>query len=171
MAKTIQLNNGKFAIVDDYDYEFLSRFNWTGVKKGVHEKVLEFACTTKKGEDRKTFRIYMHEFIVGNKHIDITKSNLNVIHINGNSLDNRKENLKLVPFHTVSHRARKKTLTRSKYKGIYFHRQSGLWSADIQKDKKQYHIGYYKKEEDAALAYNAKARELYGDLAYQNKVV
>ncbi len=168
--KQISLTQGKFAIVDDEDFIFLDRFNWCLCGKGQYEKELFYAVFSKKTEG-KQIHIYMHEFVVGNKNIDLTKSNMNVIHINGNTLDNRKENLRLVPFHTVMHMRRKLTPTRSKYKGIYFHKQSGMWTAGIQKDKKFYSLSYFKSEHDAARAYNAKARELYGDLAYQNMII
>ncbi|WP_167483601.1 AP2 domain-containing protein [Paenibacillus xylanexedens] len=49
---------------------------------------------------------------------------------------------------------RKKANIYSRYKGVGWNKRKQLWRAYIAKDKKQYHLGYYECENDAALAYN-----------------
>jgi group I intron endonuclease len=56
----------------------------------------------------------------------------------------------------------------SKYIGVGFSRRDNKWRARIHYDQRQISIGYFKSEIEAALAYNAKALELYGDEARLN---
>lgn len=79
MAKSIPLTRGMFTIVDDEDYEFLSNFSWLAHREGKSAKV--FWAMEKKSKKR------MHRLLVN------ASRGKKVIHINGNTLDNRKENL------------------------------------------------------------------------------
>lgn len=90
-----------------------------------------------------------------------------VDHINGNSLDCRKENLRVC---SQADNARNRGIgsnNKSGYKGVFL-AQGKYWAASIVKDRKKIHIGYYKTPELAALAYNKKATELYGEFANLN---
>ena len=58
----------------------------------------------------------------------------------------------------------------SKFKGITYIKSKKLYRARIEKNGKSHFIGDYKSEKEAALAYNDVARELFGDIAYQNQV-
>lgn len=58
----------------------------------------------------------------------------------------------------------------SKYKGVIFSKQYNTWMAHITLNKKIYRIGLFDNEEDAGLAYNEKAKELFGEYAYLNKI-
>lgn len=58
----------------------------------------------------------------------------------------------------------------SKYKGVSFKTKSGKWVAQIRKGDTNRHIGYFATEEEAALAYNEKAKELFGEYAYLNNI-
>lgn len=90
-------------------------------------------------------------------------------HINGDRLDNRKENLRFCT--RVQNEMNKPTsrLSSSGYKGVYRSR-SGAWLARIQLKKKKIHLGTFDNKVDAARAYNEKAKELYGDFAWLNSV-
>lgn len=78
--KKILLNNNNYAIVDDEDFEFLNKFNW-------HKSETGYAVRCEK---RKTIR--MHRLIVN------CPDDMLVDHINGNRLDNRKQNLRICTF-------------------------------------------------------------------------
>lgn len=64
------------------------------------------------------------------------------------------------------------TPTSSKYKGVSYYKGNltNPWTACINKDGKRNHLGYYATEEEAAKAYNEKAKELHGDSAKLNKI-
>jgi hypothetical protein len=91
-----------------------------------------------------------------------------VDHRNGNKLDNRRENLRVID------RARNVLNRRAKagrkYKGTRFHSDRNQWSARISYQKKTYYLGYFSTEESAACAYNQAARELHKEFARLNDV-
>jgi len=90
-------------------------------------------------------------------------------HIDGNTLNNTKQNLQVI---TSSQNQMKKKLPKhntSGYRGVYFHKQMNKWKAQIGKEVR-IHIGFYSTKEEAALAYNEKAKELFGRFAVLNKI-
>jgi hypothetical protein len=106
----------------------------------------------------------MHHMIMG------TSSTID--HINTDSLDNRKGNLRPATRQQNSANARKQIRKSgkpctSKYKGVSF--TQGKFRAVIRCSGKTYQLGCYTNEEEAASAYNAKAKELFGEYAYLNQ--
>ena len=91
-------------------------------------------------------------------------------HINKNRADNRIINLRDI---TCSENGRWRGKDRdnsSGYKGVFGHPESKKWRAQIRKDKITYHIGTFETKEEAALAYNKKAIELFGEFAWLNDI-
>lgn len=94
---------------------------------------------------------------------------VNVVdHINGNTLDNRRSNLRLCSQANNSANRNKSYKNTSGYKGVSKARNK--WAAKITKDYKVYHIGNYTTPELAALAYNKRAVELFGQFAKLNVI-
>lgn len=94
-------------------------------------------------------------------------------HINGNPVDNRIENLRLVTARQNQFNRRKRTLKNSlssPYKGVTFCPADGKYHVIIQKDYKSMRAGRFESERDAALAYNRRALELFGEHACLNEV-
>lgn len=90
-------------------------------------------------------------------------------HINKNGLDNRKENLEPVHMRSIlQSRVCKRDYKTSRYIGVMLDKQKKKWRATITCGGKQIHCGFFIDENDAAKAYNEKARKLYGKFAYQN---
>ena len=158
--KSIQLstknkckNYGKyFAMVDDEDYEYLMQWNWQ-----VH--ISNRAQYAKRLDGNKVIMMYR----------EILKCNsttLIVDHINHNGLDNRKENLRTA---TRSENAKnRKGSGKSKYLGVSWHWRIKRWFAGCHVNKKRIHLGSYKTEEEAALAYNEAAKIYHGEFANLN---
>jgi hypothetical protein len=162
--KKIKLPKGYYAICDDEDYPYLNRFTWLVSNKG-HEKGKIYALMCKQRNKKQT-GIAMHELV-----IDLDNSDA-VSFKNGNSLDVRKENLISVDKSLMLQRSIKRRIhnATSKYKGLTYRKKKDVWEVRIAKDKITHFIGSFKSERKAAQAYNIKAVELYGELAYQNKV-
>lgn len=90
--KEIQLSRGKYAIVDDEDYEELSRYSWYINENMDHSKQYAMRSRLAKEKNNIPFtKIYMHRSILNIKDKKVT-----VKHKNGNTLDNRKENLYII---------------------------------------------------------------------------
>lgn len=89
-----------------------------------------------------------------------------VDHINGDTLDNRRANLRVVTSQANSRNRAKQSQCSSRYKGVCF--VAGRWSAYIYSDYKQYRLGRFTSETEAAAAYDAAARERFGECAALN---
>lgn len=101
-------------------------------------------------------RIYMHRVIMAPNPGEF------VDHINGNGLDNRRENLRIctVQQNLFNMRAEKDTV--SGIKGVCWDKQKSLWMAKIMLDGKTINLGRFKNKEHAAEAYNRAAKDLFG---------
>lgn len=157
--KIIVLANKKIVFLDAEDYENLKNFKWS-----YHSQGYAFTRTSRKLGKRK--HILMHRMIM-----NVNDSTQEVDHINGNRLDNRKVNLRIV---TRSENGRnqlpQKRNKSSKYKGVSFYKPTKKWRASIKFNKKSYNLGYFVSEIDAALEYNKKAKELFGEYAKLNEI-
>lgn len=92
-------------------------------------------------------------------------------HENRDQLDNRIENLRECPtkgHNTINSPPRSDNT--SKYKGVTWHKNVGKWHCSVFKSGKRYYVGIYDTPEEAALAYNIKATELFGAFAYINNI-
>ena len=158
--KQIPLTKGKFAIVDDEDYEELCKFKWhicNGYAAYDPYYSGKHAAITKK-----TF--FMHRIIAN------APEGMVVDHINGNELDNRRENLRVCT-HAQNRRnhAKNNANNKSGYNGV-FKAKDDRFYAYITFNYKRFHIGSYRTAKDAAIAYNKKAKELFGEFARLNQV-
>lgn len=153
MAKEIPLTQGKVAIVDDEDFEWLSRYKWCYTKAGYAVRA------SRINGKRRT--VYMHREILQ------APAGLEVDHINGDKLDNRRSNLRIVTKqqNMFNQRPRKGS---SRYKGVTWFSRTQKWRAFIKIDGKFRSLGYFDDEKEAALAYDRAARELFGEYAKTN---
>mgnify|MGYP001604006363 CR=1 FL=1 len=92
---------------------------------------------------------------------------LHVDHINGDALDNRRENIRLC---TVSQNNANRffKLGKSKYKGVSKHPLSKKWRATIGINWRNLHLGVFDKEIDAARTYDLAAKKYFGEFAKTN---
>nr|WP_243767389.1 HNH endonuclease [Paenibacillus agricola] len=93
-----------------------------------------------------------------------------VDHIDGNPLNNQRHNLRLC---TNAQNCRNRGAPKgntSGFKGVTWNTWNGKWQAQIGKDYKRYHAGYFESPSEAARAYNAKATELFGEYARLNVI-
>lgn len=157
--KEIQLTKGKTAIVDDEDYEMLSGFKWHAVRS----RDKWYAETTLPGRRN----IKMHYLLlppVGNKGGD---------HINGNSLDNRRENLRRATqqqnnFNRIKGQTIGGRRMTSRFKGVSWDSSKGKWRATVSLFRRQLMTGRFDDEYVAARSYDVLAQHLFGEFACLN---
>lgn len=150
MTKIIQLTLGKTTQVDDEDYEMLKDVKWC-VSDG-------YAYSAKLGR--------MH------RHILSAPQGLMVDHINGDKLDNRRENLRLCT-NSLNQANRKAVRGASPFKGVTWQKHrgpstTGTWKAQIVVNGQVVYLGTFATDVDAAAAYNAAATEHFGQFAALN---
>ena len=154
MVKYINLTQRKVAIVDADDYEWVNAFNWYVTSGGYAARYIT------KGKKRVVF---MH------REINKTPGGMKTDHINRESLDNRKANLRSVTHSQNIRNARPRTNNTSSYKGVSFHKYHRKWCAGIKINGKRKHLGYFDTEIEAAEAYKATATQYYGEFAYAER--
>lgn len=154
--RKLNISKNLWVLIDNEDYSYLSRFNWGVDSNSIVERQI------RNGKTRN--RIPMWCLLV------LNKNGGRVVHINGNMFDFRKSNLRVVPEKVLSHNAKKRTNTSSRYKGVCWDKVNQKWRAYIVYDGKRYDLGRFDNEIIAAFAYNEKAIELYGLEAFQNKI-
>jgi hypothetical protein len=103
----------------------------------------------------------MHRLIMG------AEPGQEIDHINGNGLDNRKENLR-VATRKENQQNRHITWGNSTYKGVYWEKQKNKWRARIFVSGKCVHLGFFLTEKEAAVAYNQGAIKYFGSFACLN---
>lgn len=157
--KLIQLTQGKFAQVDDDDFEYINSFKWQAVKS---KKGKTFYAVRRKYINGKKTLIIMHRIIM-----NLFDKKLFIDHIDFDGLNNQKLNLRTATFsQSNSYRRSKSKYT---YKGIRFN--DGKWDSRITHNKKQIMVGRFETKEMAALAYNEAAIKYHGEFAYLNKII
>lgn len=156
--KHIPLTQGKFALVDDKDYEWLMQWKWCYAKGKTSSCVQrkEWPMTSCK---HRTIR--MHRLIM-----DAPKG-MQVDHINHNTLDNRRCNLRIVTPQQNLYNTRARPNATSRYKGVHWRKDIKKWRVTISLNIRRT-IGYFHSEIEAAKAYDKAAKELFGEFAYLN---
>ena len=159
--KEIKLSNSDFtALVDDEDFERVNQYKWL-LHKSNKSKVL-YVYSTKN--NNKT-ALKLHRFIM-----NITSPKIHIDHINDNGLNNQKSNLRICTNQQNTSNKRKIEGFTSKYKGVSWSKRLNKWRATIFYFYKQTHLGDFNSEEEAARAYNVKAKELFKEFARLNDV-
>jgi HNH endonuclease len=157
--KTIPLTQGKVALVDDEDFNQLNQWKWHVSRDGSGKKfyALRYAYIT-----GKRVTVHMHRLIMN------AKEKLEVDHIDGDGLNNQRNNLRLC---THAENVRNYQLpkhNKSGYKGVHWNKQQQKWRAAIKVNNKEITLGHFKNIMDAVAVRDQKARELHGEFANTN---
>lgn len=151
MSKQISLSRGLYAIVDDEDYDELSRWHWYADSHG-------YAARKVPGE---MGMVYMHRIL-------LNFPSQETDHINANRQDNRKCNLRPA---TIAQNQYNQYNPRgaSEYKGVSWNTKAKKWYATIKASRgKPIYLGGFIDEVEAALIYDKAAKILHGAFASLN---
>ncbi len=156
-VSSFTITNGLSVIIDKCDEGLSCQKSWFAVKKdhmfyavsNIYDRNLSSKC--------KTRRVYFHRYILG----DIPKGMV-VDHINGNSLDNRRENLRIVKQQQNRRNlGGASTNSKSGVRGVHWHKQRCKWAASIRHNGKNISLGLYDDIEKAREARIKKELELW----------
>jgi len=151
----VPLTQGQVAIIDREDWELVKKYNWQAQYNSKTQSY--YAIGYASIVNGKMIRHFMHRLIMS------APSGLQVDHINHNTLDNRKSNLRLCSNGQNQHNTRIRSDNSSGYKGVKKH--GDRWRADIGFNKKRYFLGLFETPELAYEAYCLAAAKFHGEFA------
>lgn len=163
--KTIQLHKGKepinkYAVIDDDDYEDVSRHEWKILvtKWGSYAKRYETIPGTGKART-----ILMHRQIAS------PPDGMLVDHINGDGLDNRRSNLRVVtPSENNFNRKATRSDNSSGFTGVHTTKRGRGWGARIHSGGRSWYLGVFHCPVEAAIFRDIAAIEIHGSMAHLN---
>lgn len=163
MTKKIPLSGkygkGKFALVDDEDFERVSQHRWHCRPCANTEYALS---SIRQPQTHKFVKVHLHRFILD------AQSGQIVDHINGNGLDDRRSNLRFVSSAQNNMNRRPQRNASSPYKGVAISSDGNRWCAFIGVDRQLLHLGSFETQKEAAIAYNEAAKQHFGKFARLN---
>lgn len=162
--KEVPLTKGLVALVDDADYVLVMQYNWSAKADLRKPNTTQYASRNVPStpEHIRTTQ-KMHRFILG-----VTDPKTEVDHWDGDGLNNQRYNLRVATRSQNMSNTKKRNNNSSQYKGVSWHKDRKQWQAYISLNKKTTYLGLHSSEELAALAYDAKAKEYFGEFAYLN---
>ncbi len=149
----IWLSKGKYAIVDNEDYERLNQCKWSAVASGY-----TYYAISKKS-------LGMHAMLM------INPNKLHIDHINRNGLDNRKSNLRVCRSGQNQLNSKLRSHNTSGYKGVYWCKHHNAWASQLRVKGKIIYKRYFHSALEAALFYDQRAEELGDGYALTNKML
>lgn len=150
-ARKIFLAQGKYALVDAADYNYLSQWKWC-LLSGRRESAI------RRDEGRL---LSMHRALMG------AMEGIVIDHINNDPLDNRRSNLRPCTNAQNMMNKRKYAKNKSGYKGVLL-TSGGRWKAQISVEGRCMYLGTYDTAEEAAKVYDELALYHYGEFASLN---
>lgn len=156
--KTIQLTQGKVALVDDADYEWLNQWKWYAFRNPT---IFYAGRSIIKNGVKKM--ILMHRIIIN------AKKDKMVDHKDHDGLNNQRYNIRAC---TRSQNMQNQSSGgSSKYLGVGWVKSANKWESRIKSNDKRKFLGHFKTELEAAIIYNIAARKYHGEFANPNKFV
>lgn len=157
--KEILLTQNKVTLVDDEDYELLNLYKWYARKSNK-----SIYAARGQWDGKRQHIIFIHRIIMN---LDLGNI-LHVDHIDGNGLNNQRNNLRIANKQQNSMNQRPQKGKTSKYKGVRWNKINKNWNSQIVINDKAFYLGCFENEIDAAKAYDKKAKELFGEFANLN---
>ena len=147
---------GRVALVDDTDYELVSRYRWCA--KDARHGLVTYAVANVKINGRHT-TIMMHKLITGWPRTD---------HHDHDGLNNQRSNLRAATSSQNGANRRRSRSGSSQFKGVSWVRREAKWHAQIGVNGTHVYLGSFTTEHDAARAYDTAARAAFGQYACVN---
>lgn len=162
MAKEIQLTQGAIALVSDEDYEWLMQWKWHSYHLNG-KKYPPYACRTFQSKN-----LLMHRAIMGRN--SPIPSGMSIDHINGNTLDNRRENLRICTHSENMRNIRSHRDSGSQFRGVSWSRRAKKWRTSLIDNGRVKYFGSYDSSVIAAVIVNDFLRVRDGAMARLNDI-
>jgi len=159
-VKRIPLTQGKFAVVDDHDFEALNKHKWYAARRINKTRIIWYAARTLYIRKGKYRTVQMHQVILP------TEGETD--HKDGDGLNNQRSNLRSATHAQNQWNSGKTPGCTSRFKGVTRLKDCARWIASIRIDNKTQYLGCFANEAGAARAYDAAARKLFGEFARLN---
>jgi hypothetical protein len=157
--RRIYLGEGRFTMVEPADFYWLNNYHWSTSARKERPYAVRYAHLPKD----KIKTISMHREIM-----NFPAERL-VDHENGDTLDNRRDNLRIATSEQNAYNKQKtKSKTSSRFIGVYFEKQKSRWIVRIKYKENRIYLGCFKDEIEAARAYDAGAKKYHGEFARLN---
>lgn len=150
--KKIKLTQGKFALVDDEDFEELNKYKWSA-QKGYKTF---YASRGFRKSNGKMSTVKMHQVILGWPKTIID-------HDDEDGLNNQRGNLRLSSKSTNAMNKGKPVNNTSGFKGVTWCKSSSKWKAQIMVNRKRKNLGYFPTKEEAYKAYCEAGKKYHGE--------
>ncbi len=161
MAIRIELSRGLHAWIDEEDFDLVSRHKWYAQRGGGGH--FYAARTGPRSEGRPL--IYLHRILISARDGEC------VDHANGDTLDNRRANLRVGTCGQNSANMRLHPRNNSGFKGVYWRGDIGKWASQIQVNGRGLHLGVFGDVKEAAEAYDQAAVGHFGQFACTNRML
>jgi len=159
--RLIALTQGQVTIVDAADYEWLNQWNWHA---RWNKYTKSYYAQRTVGKTAQTCRpLGLHVVLTGGKHPTLIPD-----HINRNTLDNRRINLRLATRTQNAINRKLKSSNKSGYRGVHWNKEMKKWESSISVNGVGIRIGFFANKEDAARAYDTAAILHFGEFAIPN---
>lgn len=152
---SIPLTQGKCALIDEEDLALVSQYKWSAIKKGLTWYARAYSPERWRLERKRD--IYMHRLFLGFPACQVD-------HRDRDGLNNTRQNIREATAKENRRNTPPRSTNTSGFKGVTWSKKVHRWQAQIDCR----FLGYFDSLEDAAHAFDAAARELYGEFAWCN---
>lgn len=152
--------HGRYTLIDEQDLPLIAGYTW----HANSQNDWAYASTYPSRSLGPRKRITMHRMLMG------AKAGETVDHINHDTLDNRRCNLRICTLQQNSANSRTKSNNTSGYIGVSWNKKESMWQAYISVKGHRMNLGYYETAEDAAYMRDIAAQKYNADYAYLNGV-
>ncbi len=158
--KKIKLTQGEYALVDDEDFEELNKYKWHC------QRYANSNYAKRWNKNKKPNTINMHRQITN------CPDNMQIDHINGDGLDNRKRNLRICTQQQNGLNILKtKKESTTGIRCVSYNKKTNKYCPYIYLNGKRKRLGAFDDIEDARVAYIRASLKYYGDFSpYKNKL-
>lgn len=154
--KTIPLTQGKFALVDDVDYEDVSKHKWFAVFDGSNW----YAARKLNGN-----QVRLHNYLME------PPRGVQIDHRDGDGLNCQRRNMRISTHRQNMQNMKRSRSNKSGFKGVSWRANLSKWIAQARYKGEVKYLGLFKNVEDAARAYDTFTAKHYGQFALTNKML